>query len=165
MAHPSSGVVIEALLDNIRSTFNVGSICRASDGAGVSRLHLCGVTPTPENPKVAKTALGSEQSVSWEYHLNAVLAARAIKDQGYTLCTLEAAPGSCSIFEMTPDLVSKPLLLIVGNEVTGVDPDLMVLSDVILSIPMVGKKESLNVSLAFGIAAYTMRFGKFVKYP
>ena len=158
----TGGPLVDALLDNIRSTFNVGSIFRASDGAGLHRLHLCGITPTPENRKVAKTALGAELSVEWTYHLNAVQAARQLKDQGFRVCALETAPGSCSIFEAPASLASKPLLLVVGNEVTGVDPELIALSDVVLSIPMQGQKESLNVSLAFGIAAYTLRFGRFV---
>jgi 23S rRNA (guanosine2251-2'-O)-methyltransferase len=153
-----SGPVVEALLDNIRSTFNVGSIFRASDGAGLRRLHLCGVTPTPENPKVAKTALGAESSVKWAYHLNAVHAARELKNRGFQVCALEITPGSCSIFEAAAHLDSSPLLLVVGNEVTGVDPELIDLSDVVFSIPMQGHKESLNVSLAFGIAAYALRF-------
>ena len=157
-----SGPVVEALLDNIRSTFNVGSIFRASDGAGLRRLHLCGVTPTPENPKVAKTALGAESSLEWVYHLNAVHAARELKNQGMRVCALEIIPGSCSIFEAAAHMGSSPLLLVVGNEVTGVDPELIDLSDVVFSIPMQGHKESLNVSLAFGIAAYTLRFASYI---
>jgi tRNA G18 (ribose-2'-O)-methylase SpoU len=153
------------LLDNIRSTFNVGSIFRASDGAGLHRLHLCGITPTPDNPKVAKTALGAEHSVDWSYHLNAIQAAQALKSQGFLICALEATPDSCSIFEAPPFLFSSPLLLVVGNEVTGVDAGLLELSDAVLSIPMQGKKESLNVSLAFGIAAYTLSFGHIVTIP
>ena len=161
----SNGPLVDALLDNIRSTFNVGSIFRASDGAGLRHLHLCGITPTPDNPKVAKTALGAEHSVDWIYHLNAVQAARELKSQGFHICALEASPPSCSIFQVPPDLFASPILLVVGNEVTGVDSELLNISDIVLSIPMHGKKESLNVSLAFGIAAYTLRFGRFVTFP
>jgi tRNA G18 (ribose-2'-O)-methylase SpoU len=153
------------LLDNIRSTFNVGSIFRASDGAGLRRLHLCGITPTPDNPKVAKTALGAEVTVDWSYHLNAIQAAQSLKAQGFSICALEATADSCSIFQAPAVLFSSPLLLVVGNEVTGVDPELLDLSDAVLSIPMQGKKESLNVSIAFGIAAYTLRFGHCVTIP
>ena len=156
---------LEALLDNIRSAWNVGAIFRTADGLGVQKLHLCGITPTPDNPKVAKTALGAEHSVDWIYHLNAVQAARELKSQGFHICALEASPPSCSIFQVPPDLFASPILLVVGNEVTGVDSELLNISDIVLSIPMHGKKESLNVSLAFGIAAYTLRFSRFVTFP
>jgi 23S rRNA (guanosine2251-2'-O)-methyltransferase len=152
------GPIVEALLDNIRSTYNVGSIFRASDGAGLQHLHLCGITPTPQNIKVAKTALGSEETVTWTYHANAVTAAENLKQQGFRLCALEVTQGAQSIFEIAPLLDDCPLLLMVGNEVNGVDPDLLKLSDHVVWIPMQGKKESLNVSLAFGIAAYILRF-------
>ena len=150
--------MVEALLDNIRSTYNVGSIIRASDGAGLKRLHLCGITPTPENSKVAKTALGAECSVDWTYHASALSAAVELKEQGFLIYALEVTPDAHSIFEASPQHLNSPLLLVVGNEVTGIDPDILKISDQVVWIPMAGKKESLNVSLAFGIAAYILSF-------
>jgi 23S rRNA (guanosine2251-2'-O)-methyltransferase len=156
-ADPGSPTV-EALLDNIRSTYNVGSMFRAADGAGLRHLHLCGITPTPENPKVAKTALGTEKSLPWDYSRNSVIAARALKRRGFKLFSLEANLQAISIFELDLARIEDPILLVVGNEINGVDPELLSVSDQVVWIPMQGEKESLNVSLAFGIAAYTLRF-------
>jgi len=150
--------MVEALLDNIRSTYNVGSMFRAADGAGLQCLHLCGITPTPENPKVVKTSLGAETSVMWKYYRNSVSAVRELKSRGYGIFTLEASSRSQSIFKLDSTFTQKPILLIVGNEICGVDPDILSLSDKVLWIPMHGQKESLNVALAFGIAAYTLQY-------
>ena len=150
---PTAGpcLPIEALLDNVRSLFNVGSIFRSADGAGLRRLHLCGITPTPENPKLAKTALGAEQGVAWRYHTNALEAIRQARSEGYTIWGLEEQIGAESLFTVT--LPTQPLLLIVGSEVTGVDPGILQLCDKIVAIPMYGVKRSLNVATAFGVAA------------
>ena len=152
------GPVVEALLDNIRSTYNVGSMFRAADGAGLRCLHLCGITPTPENPKVVKTALGAESSVKWKYYRNSVAAVQEFKRLGFGIFALEAAPRSQSIFELDNAITHRPILLVVGNEICGVDAEILTLSDKVLWIPMHGQKESLNVALAFGIAAYTLRY-------
>ncbi len=151
---------VEALLDNIRSTYNVGSMFRAADGAGLRCLHLAGITPTPDNPKVAKTALGAEKSVPWDYSRNSILAAQAMKENEFSLVCLEASQQSPSIFDLERSMLESPILLVVGNEINGVDPDLLAISDQVVRIPMQGQKESLNVALAFGIAVYTLRFSK-----
>ncbi len=156
--------VVEALLDNIRSTYNVGSMFRAGDGAGLRCLHLCGITPTPENPKVAKTALGAEKSVPWTYDRNSILAAQELKARGFKVISLEASPQAQSIFDLDSSMVEEPILLVVGNEINGVDPDLLRISDHVVWIPMQGQKESLNVALAFGVAAYTLRFSYQKRY-
>ena len=150
--------VVEALLDNIRSSFNVGSIFRSADGAGLRKLHLCGITPTPENPAIAKTSLGAENSVPWSSYPNAVQTVKEIKQMGFRILALEKCARSCSIFEISNAFKANPMLLIVGNEVSGVDPAVLDLSDKVTWIPMRGTKESLNVSIAFGIAAYILRF-------
>lgn len=145
-----------ALLDNLRSVFNVGSIFRTADGAGVDHLYLAGITPTPEQPRLAKTALGAERSVPWAYGPNGVALAHSLQDQGYRLWALESSPGAVSLFESPSTAEGPPsrLALVVGNEVTGVDPGILSLCDQICCIPMHGVKESLNVAIAFGIAAY-----------
>src|SRR5512146_1615869 len=108
------GPEIEAILDNIRSTFNVGSIFRTADGAGLRRLHLCGLTPTPDNPKVAKTSLGAETSIPWSHHQNALAAALEMKAAGIRLWALEGGPASNSIFEVIQELKeSGPIALVV----------------------------------------------------
>lgn len=142
---------LEALLDNVRSLFNVGSIFRSADGAGFRRLHLCGITPTPANPKLAKTALGAEQAVAWQQQRNGVDAVEALHSQGFTLWALEEHPQAESL--LTASLPSQPLVLVVGNEVTGVDPGILAHCDKIVAIPMHGVKRSLNVATAFGVAA------------
>lgn len=150
---------LEVLLDNIRSTFNVGAMLRTSDGAGIQRVHLCGITPQPGNPRISKVALGAEFSVPWEYHENGVQAATACKNRGLQLWALEINPGAISIFDIPPEIRSQPAALVVGNEVTGIDPEIQTLCDQYFWIPMQGYKRSLNVAVAFGIAVYTLRYG------
>ena len=152
------GPIIEALLDNIRSAYNVGSMFRTADGAGIRRLHLCGITPTPNHPKVAKTALGAESNVPWTYYNNAMDAVVNMQDDGYQVWAIESDSTSESIFDAALDDWTKPIVLVVGNELAGVEPELMSGSDRVVSLPMQGGKRSLNVTVAFGIAAYFLRF-------
>lgn len=148
---PMTRLPFAALLDNVRSIFNVGSIFRSADGAGFRYLHLCGITPTPENPKLAKTALGAEQSVGWRHYRNGVDTVEWLHSQGFALWALEEQAEATSLF--TVELPSQPLVLVVGNEVTGVDPGILQCCDKIVAIPMQGVKRSLNVATAFGVAA------------
>ena len=150
------GIRIEALLDNIRSLYNVGSMFRSSDGAGVSRLYLCGMTPTPENPRLAKTALGAQDSVPWTYRRNGLMTAVSLKQSGKRLWALEGGPGSVPLSHALKDLDGPPLVLIVGNEVSGVDPAVLDQCDRIFHIPMTGVKSCLNAAVAFGIAVYAL---------
>lgn len=150
---------LEVLLDNIRSTFNVGAMLRTADGVGIKQAHLCGITPQPGNPRISKVALGAEFSVPWEYHQNGVQAATACKERGLKLWALEIHPGAVSIFDIPPEERLKPSVLVVGNEVTGIDPGIQELCDRFFWIPMEGYKRSLNVAVAFGIAVYTLRHG------
>ncbi len=153
-----TGPEVEALLDNIRSTFNVGAMFRTADGAGVRHIHLAGVTPTPDHPKVGKTALGAEYAVPWTLHWDAVEAARAAKQQGMRLWALEGGQEAQPMFDLGEQLEGPPILLAVGNELSGVDPGILALCDQRISIPMQGVKRSLNVSIAFGIAVYFLRY-------
>ena len=150
---------VEALLDNIRSTFNVGAMFRTADGAGLRHLSLCGITPLPDNPKIIKTALGAESAVSWSYHPNALDAALVKRQQGAHLWALESCSRSVSIFEAVKVFPLDPVILVVGNELTGVDPGLLEICEQVVAIPMQGYKHSLNVAIAFGVAAYTLQFG------
>jgi 23S rRNA (guanosine2251-2'-O)-methyltransferase len=150
--------VIEVLLDNIRSAMNVGSIFRTADGAGIRHIHLCGITPTPDHPKIAKTALGAEFSVPWTQHWDAAVTSADLKGAGYKIWVLEGGSRSESIFEVLSDLPVSPILLVVGNEVSGVDPAILEICDRNIHLPMQGVKHSLNVAVAFGIAVYTLRF-------
>ena len=157
---------VEALLDNIRSTHNVGSILRTADGAGIRHVHLAGITPHGDNPKVAKTALGAETHVPWSYHRNGVDALLALQAGGKQIWVLELTPTALPLAQAvdawptqpaTGEL--RPVVLVVGNEVTGIDPAIMALADRVVAIPMHGSKRSLNVAVAFGVAAYFLTGG------
>jgi 23S rRNA (guanosine2251-2'-O)-methyltransferase len=154
-----SGPVLEVLLDNIRSAWNVGSMLRAADGAGVTHFHLCGISPQPDNAKVAKTALGAERSVCWSYHPNGLNFCKAAKLEGYRLWALEGGPRAGSLYDLEIQS-SSPILLVVGNEQTGIDPGILAECEEVVCLPMMGEKGSLNVAVAFGAAVYALRFGR-----
>ncbi len=143
------------LLDNIRSAWNVGSIFRSADGFGFAHVYLCGITPTPENEAVTKTSLGAEDSVMWSYHKDAVKLVKGLKKEGWTAWALEEDERAKELTQNTERRM-RTAVLIVGNEVTGVDPELLDLCDEIFYIPMHGEKKSFNVGIAFGIAAYAL---------
>ena len=156
---------IVAVLVNIRSIHNVGSIFRTADAAGVSKLYLLGITPTPFDrlgnlrPQFAKVALGAEENVAWE-KLGSAPKARAklftdLKREGYVIYAVEQTKKSTPYFKVR---ARKPkIALIFGNEVRGLPLSILKQADRILEIPMFGKKESLNVAVAFGIVAYHFR--------
>jgi len=146
---------IAVLLDNIRSTWNVGSIFRSADGFGFSHAYVCGITPTPDNEAVQKTSLGAEDAVTWSYHKDAVKLAQGLKKEGWRIFALEENERAVEVRRI--DNPTHPTILIVGNEVAGVDLELLNLCDTIYCIPMHGEKRSLNVAIAFGIAAYALR--------
>jgi tRNA G18 (ribose-2'-O)-methylase SpoU len=150
---------VEALLDNIRSVFNVGAMFRTADGAGLRHLHLCGITATPHHPRLVKTALGAEQVLPWTRYLNALDAAQHLRGQGATLWALESGLQSQDLFSARPSSEEGLLVLIVGNERAGIDPQLLALCHRVYHIPMSGVKASLNVAIAFGVAAYFLRHG------
>jgi len=147
------GWKVEAMLDNIRSTWNVGSMFRTSDGFGIRKIYICGITPTPENSKVGKTALGAELTIPWERSNNGIELANSLKSKGYRLWALEDLPEAEPLFDMAAEPVNAPTVLIVGNEVCGVDPGIIKLCDKVISIPMLGMKHSYNVAVAFGMVA------------
>ncbi len=162
----TAGLRLEALLDNIRSLRNVGSMFRTADGAGLEHLYLGGVTPTPEHPKLAKTALGAERSVSWTRHADACSMAAELRARGRRLWALEGGPRSVSLFE--PEVARAAasyreeglgVVLVFGHEVSGVDPRIIDQCERVLHLPMMGHKDSRNVSVALGVAAYALRFG------
>lgn len=147
---------IEVLLDNIRSALNVGSLFRTADGAGVRHIHLCGITATPENLQLAKTALGADSTMGWTYHRNGPDAASVLKEKGFSLIAVEDTPLAVNVFDVSLTSTDTPILIIVGHEKIGVDPEILPLCDQVLRIPMYGSKDSLNVAVAFGIALYQL---------
>ena len=150
---------LEVLLDNIRSTFNVGAMLRTADGAGVNHVHLTGITPQPTNPCIAKVSLGAEFAVPWTYHPNGLSVIQEAKNRGLRILGLEILPGATSLFDLTADTLSLPTLLVVGNEVSGIDTEIEAMCYQHIWIPMQGYKRSLNVAVAFGITIYTLRYG------
>ena len=142
------------ILNNIRSLHNVGAIFRTADGAGVEKIYLCGCTGYPPQGGIAKTALGAENHVPWEYHADALGVVRQLKAQGYQIVLLEQMQGSMSqdVFIPTP-----PVCLVIGNEVSGIADDLVALCDAAVEIDMAGIKNSLNAAVAFGVVAYQFR--------
>ena len=145
---------ISVLADNVRSVFNVGSIFRCADGARVAHLYLCGISPTPDHPKIAKTALGAERSVPWSYHPNSVCIASTLVDLGYAVWALDTMEGSKSLFDLKALSGQSRIVLAVGNELCGLDPLLVEQCSRTIRIPMAGHKRSLNVAIALGISVY-----------
>ncbi len=140
-----------AILENVRSAWNVGSILRTGEAAGFSHFYICGITPTPEHKGVAKTALGAEKKLSWSYEPDALALVRRLKEEGFVLWGLETE-GSI-LWHPDIEIPEAPLALVVGNELCGVDPELLKECDLVLRLPMRGGKCSLNVSVAFGAIA------------
>lgn len=143
------------VLDNIRSNYNVGSIFRSSDGAMIEKLILCGYTPHPPKKEILKTALGSTQSINWEYIKDPHEAVLQLKRQGIKICSLELT--DCSIPYYNVKASDFPLCIIVGNEITGVTQSLIDLCDLSIEIPQYGIKQSLNVAVAYGVSIFEMR--------
>jgi tRNA G18 (ribose-2'-O)-methylase SpoU len=145
------------ILDNIRSIFNVGSIFRTSDALGVDKIYLCGTTPTPidrfgrARQDLAKVALGAEKDIAWEYISDTKEIIKELKKEGFEIIAVEQDKKSISYKKIKPKKLSAILM---GNEVDGINKKNLGVCDIIAEIPMQGKKESLNVSVAFGIVAF-----------
>jgi len=148
---------VEGFLDNIRSIYNTGSIFRTSEGCGISKLHLGGITPAPSHPKMNKTSLGSENIIPWEQHWNGLSAIQHLKADGYQIISLEFNATSIPLFSIRS--IASPLVLVAGNENFGIDPAILAESHLVTHLPMAGSKESLNVAIAFSVAAYWLRYG------
>jgi 23S rRNA (guanosine2251-2'-O)-methyltransferase len=149
------------ILHNIRSVHNVGSIFRTADAAGISKIILSGYTPTPldrfghARPDLSKVALGAEKNIEWEQTKHLSSALKKLKKEDYTIVAIEQHKNSTSLFDYKPQANQK-LVIILGNEVRGVSAQSLKQADIILEIPMRGKKESLNVSVAAGVALFAL---------
>ena len=139
------------LAHNIRSLWNVGSIFRTCDGFGVEKLYLTGYTGRPPRKEITKTALGADAFVPWEHADEPMRVIEDLKREGFSIVSLEQTETSISLNEFSPQF---PLCLILGSEIAGVRDDLLATSDVVVELPMAGKKESFNVAVAAGIALY-----------
>jgi tRNA G18 (ribose-2'-O)-methylase SpoU len=144
-----------ALLEDIRSLWNVGSIFRTADGAGFGKLYLCGISGCPPNKAIAKTSLGAEDCVAWQHCSNALDVLPLMESRGVQIVVLEKNAGSMPLAEAAAKgLFKPPLCLVVGNEVAGVSGEALSRAALVCHLPMHGIKSSLNVAVAFGIAAY-----------
>lgn len=152
---------IYVLCDNIRSIFNVGAIFRTSDGAFIEKLYLTGYTPYPPRKEIEKVALGSTESVPWEYHKDPVEVVKKLKSQNIKIAVLEITDKKNLIWNI--EIADFPICLILGNELTGISKELIDMADISFELPMLGMKQSLNVSVAYGIAVYEMVYKLKVK--
>ena len=144
------------ILENLRSLHNVGSIFRTADGAGWNKVFLCGYTGCPPDRRIEKVSLGAEDFIEWEKVENIAELLDKLKTDGFEIVALEQTPKSREIFSEDVSGIDK-IALILGNEVTGVSDETLDKCDLHLEIPMYGKKTSLNVSIAAGIALYALR--------
>ena len=148
---PKSPVVL--VLDNVRSMHNVGAIFRTADAFALEKIWLCGITPRPPHREITKTALGSEESMAWEYATETTAAVVVLKQAGYQVVAVEQTTGSVALPQFRP-ATGRPLALVLGNEVFGVDDAVLELCDLAVEIPQFGTKHSLNVGVAAGVVLW-----------
>ena len=147
---------IKLVVDNLRSVFNVGSLFRIAECLGISEIILCGISPDPDHPNMAKTALGTTERIAWRHIDQTKDAILELKDKSYKIFALETAEPSASVYESSFEL---PMALVVGNEALGIDPQILKICDAIVHLPVLGWKNSLNVSVAAAITLYQIVFG------
>ncbi|MDR7128471.1 tRNA G18 (ribose-2'-O)-methylase SpoU [Algoriphagus sp. 4150] len=146
---------IVLVLDNVRSLNNVGSSFRTGDAFGIEKIYLCGITGTPPHRDIQKTALGATESVAWKYCLNTMIAIEKLKAEGYQICALEQVDRSVKLNDFIPES-GKKYALVFGNEVFGVEEEVLNACDAVLEIPQLGTKHSLNISVSLGIAVWDL---------
>ncbi len=149
-----NSIEIIPLLDNIRSVYNVGSMIRTCEGFGIHQIILSGISPLPDHPRMDKTGLGAIPEITWKHTNNGLKKVIELKATGYQIISLENMPSSLPIASITKSMIQARLCLVAGNENLGIDPEILRISDLVAAIPMGGKKESFNVSVAFGIAVF-----------
>ena len=141
------------VLDNVRSLHNVGSVFRTSDAFRVQRILLCGITATPPNTEIHKTALGAEDSVEWQYFNDTREAVNLLHEEGYKVFSIEQVEGSTALQDLKLECGTK-YAVILGNEVKGVQQEVVDMSDGCIELPQYGTKHSLNVSVTAGIVIW-----------
>lgn len=148
---PDSG--IEIILDNIRSAHNVGSVFRSADSFKADKVWLCGICTTPPSAEIHKSALGAEFSVEWGYEKDTLSLVRRLKEEGYTVLSVEQTVNSVMLDKFKPE-TGRKYALVFGNEVDGVQQEVVDASDGVLEIPQYGTKHSLNISVSAGIVLW-----------
>ncbi|MAO71973.1 MAG: RNA methyltransferase [Flavobacteriales bacterium] len=142
------------VLDNVRSSFNVGSAFRTSDAFRIEKIYLCGITATPPNQEIRKSALGSTNSVDWEYVEKTEDIVLNLKKKNYLICSVEQVEDSTLLHQFPHP--KKPIVVVFGNEVNGVQQSVIDLSDCSIEIPQIGTKHSINVSVSIGIVLWDL---------
>jgi len=142
---------VHVVLDNLRSAYNVGSVFRTSDAGAVAHIHLCGMSAHPPHRKIEKTSLGAFEYVPWTYYERTGDALEALRRQGIPILAIEVAEGAVS--HVTFDW-PKPVAIVFGNEVTGINDKTLAHCDAVVQIPMRGRKNSINVATAFGVILF-----------
>ena len=147
------------VLDDVRSMYNVGSVFRTADAFRVEAIYLCGITAQPPHPEIHKTALGAEDTVAWQHFPTALEAVASLKQQGYTVYSIEQCEGSTMLNDLSTDnrqqtTDNSRFALVLGNEVKGVHQEVIDASDGCIEIPQFGTKHSLNVSTTAGIVIW-----------
>jgi 23S rRNA (guanosine2251-2'-O)-methyltransferase len=145
---------ITIVLDNVRSALNVGSVFRTSDAFLIENIILCGITATPPDKEIRKAALGSTDSVKWEFFVNTIDAVKKLKAEGYHIIGVEQADKSTMLNDIS--LPKKPIAIIMGNEVNGVAQEVIDVCNTVIEIPQFGTKHSLNISVTTGIVIWEL---------
>jgi tRNA G18 (ribose-2'-O)-methylase SpoU len=149
----SDKLPLVVILDNVRSLNNVGSVFRTSDAFLVEKIFLCGITGTPPHPEIHRSALGAEKSVEWEYVESTVKAVEHLKQLGYLIVSIEQVEKSVLLNQFIPEF-GKKYALVFGNEVKGVEQEVVDISDICIEIPQLGTKHSFNISVSAGIVLW-----------
>ncbi len=150
----SEKMPLVVVLDDVRSMYNVGSVFRTSDAFRVAAIHLCGITARPPHAEIHKTALGAEDSVDWEYFSSAKDSVRALQEQGFKVFAVEQAEGSTMLQNLSLGNDKGKYAIVMGNEVKGVNQEVVDMCDGCIEIPQFGTKHSLNVSTTAGIVIW-----------
>ncbi len=143
------------ILDNIRSLNNVGSVFRTSDAFLIEKIYLCGITATPPNKEIHKTALGATESVAWEYAKDTLTLIEKLKASKINILSIEQAENSTMLNEFTPEK-NQTYAIVLGNEVKGVQQEVVSASDMVIEIPQLGTKHSLNISVSCGVVLWDL---------
>lgn len=151
--HHSQKIPVAVVLDHVRSMYNVGSVFRTADAFRLDRLCLCGITSTPPHPEIHKTALGAEDTVDWVYYEETTDALESLRNEGFTIIAIEQVKNSIMLQDYAID-INKKYALILGNEVKGVQQQVVDQCDDCIEIPQYGTKHSLNVSVTAGIVIH-----------
>jgi tRNA G18 (ribose-2'-O)-methylase SpoU len=146
-------IPVAVVLDNVRSLNNVGSFFRTCDAFGIGRMVLCGITGTPPDREIHKTALGAENTVAWEYVRDTAEAVLKLREAGFRIAVVEQVEGAVSLDEFVPETGVK-YALVFGNEVNGVRQQVVDMCDAAVEIPQVGVKHSLNVAVSGGVVLW-----------